>query len=756
MLPLGMFANPAFLFGLAASAIPVIIHLTWRKRSREVLFPSLKFLTVSARRTARRKRVTELLLLLLRCAMLALLAVALAGPFLRAAAIPGTGAPSAVAIILDNSLSMNARAGAMTRLDLAKRAAERILSGLPDGRARAGIFPAGGATDGPGLGALGRPSDARAALASISVWRGRADLSAAARLAVSALDGSGDAVRELYVLTDMQRATLKDLPAVLEGVKRENVAACVVPIEPGIARNAAIVALDIRSRGNLVGAPFGFEASVRNFDTDPADIAVELTVDGERVASRTVKVAGGGTASVSFGHVFRDTGWHEGFASLPSDCLPDDDRRFFAVEARSTLPVLLVEAPASSIEFRNASYYLARALDPAGAAVAGSAKDAFAGSGIRPSLIAPDSLAAEDLSKYRAIFWINPSTPSANVAARVRDFVTAGGCLVVFPGEATRGPEFTAMLGASDRGGPLPASIGDRFGDPSDREKFLNIRDVAFESAAMAPFRGTDRSAFEGVRVHAGFELSLPRAGTSEPLLTLNDGRPFLCRGPFGSGEVYLFCSTPDGVWTNFPLKQVFLPMMHVICHRAAGEGGEAAKLSTGRVRLRLSDKEDIEGELFRPGEPAPVKIATRAGEMLEFEAERPGIYLLRWKSPRPGERRIAVNVEPAESDPAAMGEDELRKAFSGFGTFLFQRDVSALDETVARIREGLRLGPLLMALVLVLAVAESFLANRFRGWKAAESPEREIGTGGRATGAGDLAAGTGDHAESNALAGTG
>ena len=39
------FLNPLYLFGLAAAAIPVVIHLFTRKRPREVPFSSLEFLT---------------------------------------------------------------------------------------------------------------------------------------------------------------------------------------------------------------------------------------------------------------------------------------------------------------------------------------------------------------------------------------------------------------------------------------------------------------------------------------------------------------------------------------------------------------------------------------------------------------------------------------------------------------------------------------------------------------------------------------
>ena len=723
MFPLNLFLNPVFLAGIAASAIPIIIHLTYRKKSQQVLFPSLKFIAASAKRTARRKRVTEAILLLLRCALISLLAVALAKPFFRTSGALGSSAAASIAIVMDNSYSMNARCGTTTRMELARQAAERILSGISPGRGRAGLFPTWAGSEEPGLGMMGRIEDARAALSSLRTTCARPDIAAAVRRAIAALDESKDANRELYILTDMQKATLKDIFTAMEGMSHKAIAVCVVPVAPQPVRNAAVVDMNVRSRGNLTGFPFIFEATVRNFDAEAAEIPVELTVDGERVATRAVKASGNGAATVTFTRVFDEPGWHEGFIGVPDDSLPDDDRRFFAVEAHGSLPVLAVETPSSRIEFRNSSYYLLRALDPLSGY--GEKGKTSSGSGIQPKLIGQDRLRSEDLSKYRAVFWLNPSTPSVDAAAKLREFVESGGGLIVFPGESSRGPELTAVLGIAGKGGILPASIGERFGDPADRGKFSRIRSISLENAAMAPFRGVDRSEFESVHVYAGFDLILPKQGISESLADMDDGRPFLCRAAVGSGEVFLFCSNPDGVWTNFPLRQVFLPMMHILCYRTADVGGEAIRYTTGRVLLRAPGKEDWEGEMLRPGEQTPIPLSAKGGEAAAIEAERPGVYRIKWTAPRSAERWIAVNVDAGESDPETVPEHRLKKAFDFADAFFVAGDAETLEKILVRLREGVQLWNYILALVLATAVFECFFANRFGG-RRRETPEEK------------------------------
>src|SRR5436305_15024213 len=125
------FLAPAFLAGLAAIAVPVIIHLINRERKVVVEFPSLMFLQRIPYRSVRRQKIRHLLLLIMRCLALALLVAAFARPFFqkRQTAIGGSGAREVV-ILLDRSSSM----GYANRWDRARDAAKKVAAslGAPD------------------------------------------------------------------------------------------------------------------------------------------------------------------------------------------------------------------------------------------------------------------------------------------------------------------------------------------------------------------------------------------------------------------------------------------------------------------------------------------------------------------------------------------------------------------------------------------------------------------------------------------------
>ena len=96
---------PLFLLGLAAIAVPVIIHMIQRERKEVLEFPSLMFVRKIPFHSFRRQRIRHWFLLLLRCAALALLMLAFARPFFRAAALAAvTDGAREVVILLESLL----------------------------------------------------------------------------------------------------------------------------------------------------------------------------------------------------------------------------------------------------------------------------------------------------------------------------------------------------------------------------------------------------------------------------------------------------------------------------------------------------------------------------------------------------------------------------------------------------------------------------------------------------------------------------
>jgi hypothetical protein len=110
------FTAPWALLGLAASAIPVLLHLFARREPPTVVFPATRYLAETAR--AHHRRLTPLLI--------AALVLAAAGPTLPGGSA-ATHAPSAIALILDNSLSSATTVAGTPVIERLKSAARDVL-----------------------------------------------------------------------------------------------------------------------------------------------------------------------------------------------------------------------------------------------------------------------------------------------------------------------------------------------------------------------------------------------------------------------------------------------------------------------------------------------------------------------------------------------------------------------------------------------------------------------------------------------------
>src|SRR5438552_6033321 len=125
------FVSPYMLWGAVAAGIPVVLHLFYRSRYRTVPWAAMKFLLTSIEQTSRRLRFQEILLLVARTALLALLAFALARPSTVASRGSSDGDAVDAALLIDTSYSMGARDGVKTRLERARDGALAIIDHLP-------------------------------------------------------------------------------------------------------------------------------------------------------------------------------------------------------------------------------------------------------------------------------------------------------------------------------------------------------------------------------------------------------------------------------------------------------------------------------------------------------------------------------------------------------------------------------------------------------------------------------------------------
>src|SRR5208283_5068485 len=125
--------NAGLAAGAALAALPVILHLFMRQTPKHVIFPALRLVRERQKRSKKRLRVKNWLLLLARMAILALMAFALARPRVYSEVPLGDESqPMALGLVFDTSLSMEYKDKDRTRLQEAKERAKEIIAKIPD------------------------------------------------------------------------------------------------------------------------------------------------------------------------------------------------------------------------------------------------------------------------------------------------------------------------------------------------------------------------------------------------------------------------------------------------------------------------------------------------------------------------------------------------------------------------------------------------------------------------------------------------
>src|SRR5512147_262686 len=120
------FLNPFFLFGLAAAAIPILIHRLTKRKALTQKFSAVRLLLESQRIVTRPQRLRHLLLLALRILAIVSLVFLMARPVLTTPGLLAQG-ERAMVIVLDNSLSMAYREERGERYDVAKKAVKEVM-----------------------------------------------------------------------------------------------------------------------------------------------------------------------------------------------------------------------------------------------------------------------------------------------------------------------------------------------------------------------------------------------------------------------------------------------------------------------------------------------------------------------------------------------------------------------------------------------------------------------------------------------------
>ncbi len=720
------FAEPLLLLGIAAAALPFLLHLLSSVRAKEVTFPTLRFLQLSMEKTARRRRVQHWLLLLLRALVLGLLALAVAQPISDAAGgwidAPRLGA----LVVLDNSYSMAAGTGSSS-MEKARQEAREIFAADPQ-PVLAGLMTTSGGyvsefltTDMDLL---------RSRLEQVRVGHQPNTLSARVSQAIALLASQPDISRKaVYVLTDFQRNTMEDLTALRELGQGEEVHVLLVDVSDPSARNVGISDLEVKGH-SVAGATVRVKVGLTNSSDASVTVGVELkdaseTIDGPRVVQLAPGGQDGSNAAIEFSLELPRAGTYRAQAVLSADdALAEDNQRWLALKVAPKAKALIVQGPAAPDVSQDPSAFLELALSP------GEVRRP-----VETRKVDYRSFAPGDLADCSAAFFCEVPDFSSEQVAGIRDFVAGGNVAVFFLGPDTRpdlynrkliGPEAQADLLPARLAGPVGALGLDV---PAVRAGWADLKHPVLAGLYPRAQLYLDR-----LLVQRYFQLEDDNVSSqSRPLVRLVNGDPIVLARSVGRGRSVLITVPASFRWSSLPRARIFLPLMTRLALMGKDAGGEPASYPAGaRVTVRpdVQDLDTAELSLtIQPparGEESSQEIVLGVqpgpeGPLAVFDrTDQPGLY--RWKLLDPqkqvaDEGAFAIHSPPGEGQLARVEPEALVEnlRLGGLNRVYAGQSVQQVHAAAAADTVGRNWWDLLAAGVIVLLVIEAVVANRNR-----------------------------------------
>jgi len=584
------FAQPLFLWAFAALAAPVLLHLLRRQVAVNVTFPSIRYILRGRLPKSGRRRLRDVLLLLLRLLLFTVAVLTFARPlWQRDLGQPGAAvARNGAVILVDASASMAGWGG----MDEARQRVTALLLEQPDrpfgivvsSRGRQTTLPVG--TD------RGRIEELVAGLAAEPV---RGDHVKALAWAVDAL--AAEDVDTLYVVSDFQTTDWSQgtLPIVPVGKRLE-----LVDVSMGRLANVGIVGADVLA---LPGGGARVNCEIRNYGPTDATRKVILRA-GDTEIARDVRVPAKRDATATI--VVDNVGTKQGDLRLSEDEYGLDDHYAVWLGGEPSIRLLAVVPFEAEPEKSNELYFLRKALSVP------------AGPGMRTfevEEVDAEFFFALDTGSVEGVLLLGAAGYLRDEGfEKLKEFVDGGGTVLCTPGKAAGqqfmglarhgllSTEFGGITGEGSGYGERPGlawvnpdgALGQVFSDPNDTDLFL-----------FPIYRYARLTARHGCTV----------------LLRTDDDAPALVQQDVGNGRVYASAVAFDPTWSDLPVTTSFLPLIRELfagpnigSERAVGqlECGEPVP----RLKSLLGEDAAAPEDDVDTGEPRVIVVGDRPFEV--------------------------------------------------------------------------------------------------------------------------------------------
>lgn len=521
------FLYPYFLVALLILVVPVIIHLFNFKRYKTVYFSNVPLLKKIRQDSKKKSKLKQLLILTARMLALASLVFAFSRPYIPVGEHIQNKANPLVAIYLDNSFSMKNEGETGPLLEQAKAKAVEI----------AGAYRPGTQFLLETCDFLPRhqfilnkqqliqevskikesPRSPKLSEVYHQLWK---NLAAAGR----------NAEKVIYLISDFQKSG-----ADIQSFKPDtSVWTYMLPLVSAKTNNLMIDSCWFDVPGRKLGKAEKLLVRIKNLGAQAyQNIPVRLLINDTLKALTNLTIGALEETTAELNYSNNSPGIQLCRIELDDYPIIYDNTFFMSYQVMSSFKALGIYSPE-----RKGSEYIKALFN----------NDELVSYDEIPETKVPVS----QLKNYQCLFLINNQPPSSGLQTELRNFVSKGGSLIIFPPHLSDYKNYNTFL----------MSMGSksiiRFDTLKSRIGEINYQNEIYAEAFLKKEKEPDLPAIKG---KVTFEQNMMR--TSVPLLKFDNNNEALSYHRFGNGKVYVFAFMPDEANLGFVKHPIFVPTIY-------------------------------------------------------------------------------------------------------------------------------------------------------------------------------------------------
>jgi len=656
------FINPALLWILPVSLLPIIIHLFFQQKPKLIKFSYLKFILLATKTVQPRKKLLEWLLLLLRCLILFLLCLA----FTRPVGFFGTYGGKKnqqIVLLLDVSYSMSYSESGRTRLMEAKNITDKLLDALlPTGKSATKVLnkQISIVTFSDRINEFTKFTNdinsLKKFLATVEQTYYTTNLISAVSFAYDTFQELPAGERTIIVISDNAKHILpeekKDIKTLIPDYDSSVRLVFIPAAGTDICDNTSINKLEIS------GKVLRFTSEIENFSSIRTNWSISMFKDNKRTYDNLLTIQPFSKLNYEFAYTKDIEEVLTGKLELQEDSLTTDDIYYFVHQPEKDINVLIIDGDPKLGGVNRESYYLESAL---------RGETVEKNSGFSVTICSPEEFEKKDIIRYDVLIFCNVEKV-AEIETKEEQM------LIFFLGDKVSPEDYPDWLRENIHG----------------RQKGeFRIGSIDKNSAVLSKF---DEFETDKIKFSEVYELG---DIDSNVIMRLNNDMPLLIEKKFESKEIFIFGSSADRDWTNFPAKTFYPYFVRALCKYMSKTTTDKDSFTAGEtVRYNFEGRVRNADVILPEGtgvEPAKV-IYGAGGDEIEFsKTDYPGIYLLRYElSGRQSKRYFSVNADrsKSESDTTLIKPDRLKEFFTRAYLLILEND-SSLSRKVVNIIEG-------------------------------------------------------------------